>query len=218
MMKIKIFFIPFLGGQYGPKYPQARSVVQTEKTPKLLGSELIPKIIRALDENRVIEFIYQRFDDTTQKNVRLHPYLLKEDRHRWYIIGKHTKREDPVTTYALDRMNSIQLLETRFQPITFDFDEYFRYSFGITVTKNDPIEVILSFTPLQGKYLKSLPIHSSQKILVDTVTEFRISLLVKPSWEFYEKLLGYGETVKVVAPQTIIDEMRKKLTAILRIY
>jgi predicted DNA-binding transcriptional regulator YafY len=197
---------------------QAKSVVQTEKTPKLLGSELIPTIIQALDENRVIDFIYQRFDDATQKNVKLHPYLLKEDRHRWYIIGKHPMRVDPVTTYALDRMKSVKLLETRFRPITFDFDEYFKYSFGITVTNNDPIEVILSFTPLQGKYLKSLPIHSTQKILIDTENEFRISVIVKSSWEFYEKLLGYGETVKVIAPQGIIDEMRKKLTAILSFY
>jgi predicted DNA-binding transcriptional regulator YafY len=197
---------------------QARLVVQTENTSKLLGSELIPKIIQALDENRVIEFIYQRFDDSIQKNVKLHPYLLKEDRHIWYIIGKHTKKEDPVTTYALDRMKSIKLLDTRFQPITFDFDEYYRYSFGITVTSNDPIEVVLSFTPLQGKYLKSLPIHSTQKILVDDDNEYRISVIVKPSWEFYEKLLGYGEAVKVIAPQSIKDEMRRKLTTILSFY
>jgi predicted DNA-binding transcriptional regulator YafY len=54
--------------------------------------------------------------------------------------------------------------------------------------------------------------------LVDNDSEYRISVKVKPSWEFYEKLLGYGEAVKVIAPQSIKDEMRRKLTAILSFY
>lgn len=200
------------------KTEQARTVVQTEKMPKMLGSELIPLVVQALDTNRIIEFDYQKFQDQTIKQTKLQPYLLKEDRHRWYVLGKHLKKDKPVTTYALDRMKSVRILEEKFIPVSFDFDEYFKYSFGITVLDGDPIEVILSFTVLQGRYLKALPIHHTQKIIIDDEKEFRISLLVKPSWEFYEKILGYGEAVKVISPQSIKDEMRRKLTTILSLY
>lgn len=197
---------------------QARSVVQTEMSPKLSGSELIPVIVQALDTSRVIEFKYQKFEDTLPKSFKLQPYLLKEDRHRWYILGKLENHDKPVTTYALDRMSTVNVLEEKFTPIDFDFDEYFKYSFGITVTNDNPLEIILSFTALQGKYLKSLKIHHTQKTLIDDETEYRVSVIVKPSWEFYEKILGYGNSVKVISPNCIIDEMRKRIDQISKHY
>ncbi len=197
---------------------QAKSIVQTEKTPKLTGSEIIPIIIQALDTNRVIEFNYQKFEDSAPKFTKLQPYLLKEDRHRWYILGKLEKYNKPTTTYALDRMTSVKILEEKFNPIDFDFDDYFKYSFGITVTDDEPLEIILSFTALQGKYLKALKIHHTQKTLIDNEKEYRISVNVRPSWEFYEKILGYGDTVIIISPDTIRDKMRDKIDQISKYY
>lgn len=170
----------------------ARSVVQTERTPKLTGSELIPIIVQALDSSSIIEFQYQKFEDSTAKKTKLQPHLLKEDRHRWYVMGRIEGHDEPTTTYALDRMRTLNILEDKFDPIDFDFDQYFTHSFGITVTDDEPLEVVLSFTPYQGKYLKTLKIHHTQKTLIDDEKEYRVSVTVKPSWEFYEKILGYG--------------------------
>lgn len=200
------------------KTSQARSVVQTERTPKLTGSELIPIIIQALDTNRVIEFKYQKFADSVPKITKFHPYLLKEDRHRWYILGKLEKYDKPITTYALDRMIAVNILEEWFNPIDFDFDEYFKYSFGITVTEDEPLEIILSFTTLQGKYLKALKIHHTQKTLIDNEDEYRVSVIVKPTWEFYEKILGYGDSVRIISPMNIVTEMKNKINSISKYY
>ena len=188
----------------------ARTVVQTEITPKLTGSELIPILIEALDNNKLIEFEYKKFDEES-KIVTLEPHLLKEDRHRWYIIGKKGNYLEPTATYALDRIIEIKILDERFQPVEFDFEEYYNYSFGITVVDEKPIEVVLSFTPFQGNYLKTLKIHHSQKTLIDDETEFRVSVNVKPSWEFYEKILGYGDTVKVISPENVINEIKERI-------
>lgn len=196
----------------------ARLVVQGENTPKVAGSELIPIMVQALDSNKIIEFHYQKFGETTFKLARLEPYLLKEDRHRWYIIGKVEKYDEPVTTYALDRMRSVQILDSKFENIDFDFNEYFKYSFGITVSKDEPIVVILSFTSLQGNYLKALKIHHSQEILIDNEEEFRISVNVKPSWEFYEKILGYGDSVKVLSPPQIVHEIKNRINILSKQY
>jgi predicted DNA-binding transcriptional regulator YafY len=197
---------------------QKRTVVQTERTPKLTGSELIPIIVQALDMNLVIEFEYQKFEVAVPKKVKLQPHLLKEDRHRWYILGRVEGHHEPTTKYALDRILSAKILDEKFEPAEFDFDQYFAHSFGITVTNNDPVDVVLSFTPLQGNYLKTLKIHHTQKTLVDNESEYRISVRVAPSWEFYEKILGYGHTVKVVSPREIIEEVKKKAELITRLY
>lgn len=190
---------------------KARLAIQTESTPRLTGSESIPLIVQALDSNRIIEFEYRKFEDKSAKTIKLHPHLLKEDRHRWYVVGKNDGKTRPTTIYALDRMKGIKILAEKFIPIEFDFDLHFKYSFGITVAPGDPLEVVLSFTPQQGNYLKTLKIHPSQETLIDNDDEFRVAIMVKPAYEFYEKILGYGDRVKVISPESVINEMKNRI-------
>ena len=195
---------------------QTRVVVLTENIQTFSGNQWIPKIVEALDTNSFIEFQYQKFQDDTQQFKKLQPYLLKEDRHLWYVIGMNSKGN--IVTYALDRIKELSVAVENFIPCLFDFENYFKYSFGITVTDEEPIEVVLSFTNRQGYYLKALKIHPTQKILADTPDEFKISVNVKPSWEFYEKILGYGESVKIISPENIKNEMKNKIACISGFY
>lgn len=196
---------------------QAKTIVQTESTPKVTGSEWIPQIVRAIDSNLTIEIDYHKFCETEHSIREIEPYLLKEDRHRWYILGKSVTK-GKITTHALDRIVALKVLDKKFVPATFDFNDHFKYSFGITVNETEPIEVILSFNQMQGFYLKTLPIHSTQKILVDSENEFRISVTAKLSWEFYEKILGYGGKVKVISPQLVIDTLKSIAGQIIKRY
>jgi predicted DNA-binding transcriptional regulator YafY len=173
-----------------------KTVVLTENFQKFTGATWIPSIIGAIDSSSVIEIEY--------------PYILKEDRHRWYLVAMYKSR---ITTFGLDRIMSFKKLDKNFIPNDFDSTEYFRYSFGITVD-GETEEIILSFTPHQGNYIKALSIHTTQKILLDTESEFRISLQVKPSYEFYEKILGYGENVKILSPEHIVNVFKAKLKGI----
>ena len=143
---------------------------------------------------------------------------MKEDHHRWYIIGKSEKTSRPFSTYALDRVSSLEIKDKRFKAINFDFEKYFTYSFGVTVTDEDPVKVVLSFTPEQGNYLKTLKIHHTQTTLADNETEFRVSVVVRPSYEFYEKILGYGDKVQVISPKSVITEIKKTLKYLTEIY
>lgn len=189
-------------------------VVLTDNFEKFSGNEWIPQVIEAIDSNSAIELVYQKFGTNESKKSKIHPYVLKEDRHRWYLIGMNEKG---IVTYGLERILELNILSENFTPCFFDFEEYFRYSFGVTV-KGEPIEVILQFTPHQGNYLKTLKIHSTQEVLVDNESEYRISVKVQPSWEFYEKILGYGDNVTILSPVKIVNQFKKKLQQISDLY
>jgi predicted DNA-binding transcriptional regulator YafY len=64
---------------------------------------------------------------------------------------------------------------------------------------------------MQGHYLKTLPIHETQKILVDNEDELRISIQVKPAYEFYSKILSYGDSVKIISPEGVQQEVKETL-------
>lgn len=195
---------------------KARAIVQTERTPLVTGGHMIPKLVDAINTKSIIAFKYQKFDNEKVKEVKLQPYLLKEDRHLWYILGKNSKGY--FITYALDRITELTVLDEKFVLDDFDFEDYFKYSFGITVTDEEPINVILSFTPFQGKYIKALPIHPTQITIADNDKEFRISVDVKPAYEFYEKILGYGANVKVISPQEVVTEIKERIEESSKLY
>jgi predicted DNA-binding transcriptional regulator YafY len=189
---------------------ESRIVVLTDNFGQFIGNEWIPKIIEAINTNSVIEIIYKKFGSNESKTSMLHPYLLKEDRHRWYLIGMNTKG---IVTYGLDRIIELNILAEKFEPQNWNSEEYFKNAIGITVDRQAN-EVVLAFTPKQGQYLKTLKIHSTQEILIDDNNEFRILIKVMPTWEFFEKILGYGESVKIISPPQIINEFKERLQKI----
>lgn len=185
---------------------QNKEIVQIEKVPVIRGIEYILKIISAIEKRLYLEFQYNKFDGS-QKHRKVIPILLKEDKHMWYLIGKSESEILP-KTFALDRIYDLRISQDIFVFEEFNADEYFKYSFGVTVPEEPPVEVILSFTPSQGNYIKTLPIHNTQKELIDNNLEYRISVMVKPSYEFYSKILSYGSDIKVVEPNSIAEKIK----------
>ena len=72
-------------------------------------------------------------------------------------------------------------------------------------------EVILSYDPFQGNYIKSQPLHASQRILVDDQNELRISIRVIPNYELEEQILKQGERVKVLEPKWLREGIKERL-------
>jgi predicted DNA-binding transcriptional regulator YafY len=66
----------------------------------------------------------------------------------------------------------------------------------------------LSFNPLQGKYVKSLPLHESQVILKDNEQELLIKLTLFVTYDLLMEILSYGDNVRVLQPLSLVDEIR----------
>lgn len=179
------------------------TLLETEKHSFIYGIEFITEILNAIQSRKIIEIEYTKFN-TESKKYKIKPLLLKEDKQMWYVIGINIGRENHITL-ALDRINSITITKDSFDPVIFNTEEYFKYSFGITVSEEDPVEVIILFEPQQGNYLKTLPIHPTQKIIKETSKEFIISVQVQPSYEFYSKIKSYGEQAVIISPPYIRD-------------
>lgn len=196
---------------------EANTLLETEKHEPLRGVELIPDILQSIYHRKKMIVEYQKFDRDNIKTHEVKPILLKEDKQMWYIICKNVKY-DNFMTLALDRIVSLTGTEEIFEPIEFNSEEHFRYSFGITVSEEEPIDVIISFTPMQGNYLRTLPIHSTQVILIDNEFEFRIQIKVIPSYEFYSKIRSYGQFAKIIFPERIRQEIKSSLCESLSLY
>lgn len=190
----------------------SKSIIFEKRKP--LGTEHMFLLLHAIQNKQIISFNHQKYWEDSLTIRTVEPYSLKEFKSRWYLLAKETGK-DMIKSFGLDRISNIELTKKKFKiPENFDANSPFRNSFGITNTTSlQPSEIMLSFDPEQGKYIKSLPLHESQKTLIDSDKELKISLKLCITYDFKMELLSFGDTLTVISPESLkndIIELHKK--------
>jgi predicted DNA-binding transcriptional regulator YafY len=173
------------------------------------GTENFHGILHAIKNKLQISFIYQKYWEVELTHRIVEPYALKEFRNRWYLLANDLK-DGQVKSFAFDRLTNLEITSKRFKPSrSFDVNEHYKFCFGIiSPSDHELCEVILTFDPIQGKYIKSLPLHETQEILVDNEQEVRIKLKVYLTYDFLMEVMSYGENVKVISPDSLIASLK----------
>ena len=169
-----------------------------------VGSDNLPLIIQAIKDHCEVCFDYtlvRHNDMVTHPTVK--PYFIKESLGLWYLVAVDSG--GVLKTYGVDRIDNLRVLEKEFKrDKNIDPDKLFKDSFGIWDSPDMPVEEIeLSYSPLDGKFLKNNPLHHSQVVLADTSEEFRIRLRLKITNDFIMALLSRSKSLTVIKPQSL---------------
>lgn len=196
-----------------------KGLIKFARAAQYKGASHIPVLVDAIKNLEVIRIAYQSFDRTEPKEHWVEPYHVREYQSRFYLIGKSQKAKGgTLLTFSLDRIIDLWPTDKKFDEKNFDDASYYQHAIGITVPLGEPEKVILAFTPLQGKYIKSQPIHPSQAVEADNEQECRISLNVVINHELQMLLLSYGANVKILQPQSLADKIAATAKAMLELY
>jgi proteasome accessory factor B len=177
------------------------------------GTDNLYGLLHAIKNKLQVTFTYHKYWDDEISERTAEPYALKEFEQRWYLLCMDFDKK-AIRTFALDRITELDISRTTFRfPKQFNIEAYFKNYFGIITTisgdEEAPQEIILSFTENQGKYVKSLPLHHSQQILLDTEAGLQIKLQVCVTHDLIMKLLSFGSEVKVLQPQSLIVAIKE---------
>ncbi|HCX99501.1 MAG TPA: hypothetical protein DG754_05110, partial [Bacteroidales bacterium] len=184
----------------------------------LVGIENLKPLLKAVRENIVVAFDHFSFQKNSTKHYQIQPYLLKEYQNRWYVFGIVEGLGD-FRTFGIDRIENLMLTAEKFvrddglNPL-----EKFKNTIGLVYSNSTIQRVVLSFTPQQGKYIQTLPLHTSQQVLIDNDKETRISIDVIPNYELTQHILKHGDRVKVIEPEWLVDEIKEILHTNLKQY
>ncbi|MDP1744851.1 MAG: WYL domain-containing protein [Bacteroidota bacterium] len=183
------------------------------------GTENLYGLLHAIKNKLQIKFSYQKFWEEEISHRTTAPYALKEFKNRWYVLVKDIK-DDNIKSFALDRLTNLEITNNKFEfPKNYNIENTYRYCFGI-ISPNDeaPQEIILSFDPIQGKYIKSLPLHETQQVLVDNEDELQIKLKLCVTHDLVMELLSYGEDMVVIKPKALVKTLKSILEKTLKNY
>lgn len=86
-------------------------------------------------------------------------------------------------------------------------------SYGIIVDERiKPEEVIIKAYGVKAKYINTLPLHSSQKVVEQSETYTTFSLYLRPTYDLRQELLSHGEELEVLRPQWFREEFKSIIT------
>jgi DNA-binding transcriptional ArsR family regulator len=194
-------------------------------------TEMLGNLFVAVEERSTIAFTYQSYprgDDREKsptKYIGFHPYMIKEHKYRWYLVGKKKKGSDFFcldVNRISDFKKNINALFTR-EKLP---DNLWHHSMGIYTNWDDfegnwsdkPIKI--SFKIKNGErynnlhYLESSPIHHSQqpKILKkekDGYATVRLNMF--PDTDLVRKMRSMGNhNLKDIQPDSLSKWVKEK--------
>jgi predicted DNA-binding transcriptional regulator YafY len=204
----KIYKYVAFNKQIGP-YAQPFIIPETNAKPENIV--IFDRIIKAIKKKHPVSLLHFSYQHKASREHIVHPYLLKEYKGIWYLIGYSEKHRE-VRTFGLDRILRLRILSQRFfhQSKKFDPNEYFRHCVGITRNNNNQREKIhLRFQDDLEPYILSRPIHSSQQVVSHT-HPLEIMLDVYVTVELESLLMSYGDQVSILSPGWLADRIRQK--------
>ena len=194
------------------KFSNTENNIQFETLPTISGNEYLESVLEAIKKRNVLQFEYYNYIKDVKTIRRVHPYLLKEYRNRWYLIGK-SELKNKVITFGLDRISNLQALENLFTvDSSFNPDYFFQHSIGITVFDEKPQEIIIKTNNILSKYLTSQPLHHSQKLSeVHHNGDHLFSYFLLVTYELKMTILGYGSDCEVIAPLSLREQIAEEI-------
>jgi len=195
-------------------------IIDFERNDRLVGLEYLAPIYDAISKKRTILIQYRSFRSRQIRDYYLYPYLLKEYRNRWFVFGSRPKKSE-IINLALDRIKKLELSDIPFRSIPdFNPNTYFDDIIGVTKYPGLPKATVrFRVTNNDASYILTKPIHHSQRLVEkcsDGSMIFEMTVLT--NLEFYREMFSYGASMTILEPQFVVDEMRKRVKAMLPIY
>ena len=202
--------LPRLDKEFGLDQ-ETEQIIAFEENPFLKGLEYLNPLISYIKNKTQLNITYQNFKSVEPVLWDVSPYFLKRHNQRWFLFGQVKGFED-ITNIALDRIEDVQISNSKYQPNTsYNWEEYFDDMIGVSKPIDGKLEkVILRFSPEQAPYIKTQPVHGSQKTVTENETGLTISIEVIPNYELESLILSFGERCEVLGPEEFKDKINKR--------
>lgn len=175
------------------------------------GREWLEPILQALQQNCKLNIEYQNFVGLKFRGT-ISPLCVKLFKRRWYVLA--LVHNDRYRIFSLDRITNLDIESEKFEyPSDFSPSEYFHDVYGIIAGIERKVQDIhiRTYAELPG-YLRSLPIHHSQREVSTSNGHTDFSLCLVPTFDFIQELLLHRDQLEVLSPQSLRDEIHELIT------
>ena len=191
--------------------------ILTENIPS--SQDHLSTVLEAMKSNNTLHITFKAFTMKEPKRFLVEPYCVKMSAQRWYMLARNTEHKN-LRLYSLDRIEAVEISNTHFVlPDDFNAKDYFAEFFGIVLDESVPLQtIILRADKYHQNYMRTLPLHPTQREIFacDDYADFELKL--RPTYDFYMKLMSFGNMIKVLEPKNLQEEICKWLENTIEMY
>lgn len=174
---------------------------------------IVGKLLEATLHQREGRMRYHSLSSGQVKEYTVHPYRVVSAQGGLYLLAFVPEYEE-LRTFAINRIEQLSLLETRFERDESIGDEPFSHSLG--VHHGEPESVVLEFSPTVASYVAGRKWHPSQQVESLGDGRLRLTLHVSLDWALEGWLMSFGSHVTIVAPASLAGKIRAEHLAAAR--
>lgn len=192
---------------------QSQEIISFDTNEFLKGTEYITPLFNAILYKQALNIVYMSFKNNEAQTILMHPYHLKQFNNRWFLFGQHNDYNN-LTNLALDRIQSIEQSNKPYIPNNIiNFEEYFEDIIGVTKPEGAVLTKIVLWVNLSlAPYIKTKPLHGSQKKIEDNDDGYKFSIEVIPNFELEKLIMSYGEDLIVKEPADFRQKMKERIS------
>lgn len=198
-----------------------KPIIHFDSVPNLKGLKYLNPLYNFISNKQAVTIKYKSFFSKDYHVFVFYPYLLKEYRNRWFVFG-NKKGDNMIFNLALDRIFDLEGSDEPFvENPDFDSEHFFDNIIGVSKSINArPIKIRIWADSEQSNYIKTKPLHISQKIVDRNLKDgsFTFEINVVENFELYGLLLSFGAGVKVLSPRRVVKKMMNELNAAVNQY
>ena len=214
LLQQKSFYTDLI--EFTRENPKQKDAILLDTDMHQVGFEYVQEILAAIRNQRKIEFEYQKFKEEDPKKYIIEPYCLKEFENRWYLVGVVNDKPN-LHKFGIERILNMKVSTLKFKKEKhISTMEHFALMIGVNDEQRKREIIHLAFTPLQAKYIDTLALHWSQKLVSKEKDWVTYEYYLIPNFELEQKILGYGMQVKVLKPlklrNRIVQLLQQTLT------
>lgn len=185
----------------------------------------VDRLHNAIAENNKVCFKYFDYDINKDKVFRkngdkysVSPYALSWDDENYYLITFSAKYND-FTHYRVDRMSDIEIIDEVRDPLSdreyFDIGEYTKKVFNMFGGDEEIVNL-----KLDNSLVNAVIDRFGKEVLIGKVDEnsFYICIKVAVSSTFFGWIAQFGNKVKVLSPENVVEKYKKHTRDILAQY
>ena len=207
-------------------------------------ARLMADLYDAIDNKYVVNFPYKPLSNAYYgDSIHVSPYYLRQYNSKWFMIGhvENQPKKDigynyPWSVFPIKRM----LAEGGLTPKIEKSDRHYKdidrnrihnyyhnvMGFYVPVEKNAPFveklnpeHILIQVNDDKAfRLLRENPIHLTRHFSSKEAAQRQLTIDVVASPSLYSKLLSYGDSIKVLSPSCIRDEMVRQIEHMIEIY
>jgi predicted DNA-binding transcriptional regulator YafY len=180
------------------------------------NEQIALNLVRAILLKRRCQVRYRSPQNNAEKGYEYDPYRLRSVAGGLYCVGGIPGNHGLITL-AAERILSLEITDTVFDAGDgFDLDRLEREAFGVVF--EDAMTVIVRVRADQAAYVSEREWHSSQQIQKLPDGGVQLTFRAGGSFEIERWILGWGDAMEVIAPESLRESVKSKCVAMLSLY